>query len=522
MSLRRTALILIALTIAVSVLILFIYSRYFLLSSFRQLENDLTARNLVRVNEALSNKLVEMARMTNDYAGWDDTYKFMADKNPAYIKSNLTDTTFDNLQINLMVFIKNSGEIVQANYYDLIEKKQFPLPASLKKDWSSLYPLFMHRSPDSRISGVLVQPEGVWLLVSDPILTSQSKGPIRGSLLVGLYLDQREIELLKKQTNLAFSIKLLNDPALPADFKNAAAKVAGTGKSYIAPITDELNGGYQVMNDLNGKPAIIIRVEIAREVTKQGQGLVWNFSVFLAIVGAILTTVILFLLESMILDRVFKIGSEVNAIAKSGDSSKRVKFAGKDELGALARRINDMLDALYASRLKLNESENRFKQLFDATPEAIFLEDIEGRILDCNQAALKMSGYSREELLKLRAYDLVPAEVAKTFGNLIAQVQAVGSFQTETQGKRKSGDVYPQEVIVRSIEIESIKYFLVVIRDISERKILGHKLNERVEELEQFHDTVIGRELKMMELEKEIDALLVEMGRSPKYNKKGA
>lgn len=519
MSLRRTALILIASTIAISILILFIYSRFFLLGSFQKLEDDQTARNVVRVNEAISNKLNEMVRAAGDYSTWDDTYKFVNDKNAAFIKSNLTNPTFDNLKINLMLFVNSSGQIVQGNYYDLEQQKQLPLPDSLKKQWAALYPLLKHRALESKVSGLVILPEGVLMLASRPIITSKSEGPIRGSLIFGRFLDQMEIAQLKKQTNLEFSIRLIEDPALPKDFKKAADLVMKSEKPLITPITTDLNGGYQELNDIYGRPAAIIRVEIAREITKQGQGLVWNFSLFLLTVGAVLTIVILFLLERMILNRVFQIGSEVNAIAKSGDSTKRVHFTGGDELGVLAKRINDMLETLHASRLKLNESENRFKQLFDATPEAIFLEDIEAKILDCNQAAVKMTGYSREELLKLHAYDLVTEETARSFGNLIAQVQAVGSYKAEAQGRRKDGVVFPQEVIVRSIEIEHQKYFLVVIRDISERKILDHKLNERVEELEQFHDTVIGRELKMMELEKEIDSLLLELGRPTKFNK---
>ena len=494
MSLRRTALLLIGSTIAVSVLILFVYSRLFLLGSFQKLEDDQTARNVVRVSEAIVNKMNEMTRITGDYATWDDTYKFIQDKNAAYIKSNITNNTLDNLKINLMVFVNSQGQIVQANYYDLEKQEQLSFPVSLKKDWSGLYPLLTHKTVESRVSGLTVLPEGILLLASRPIITSKSVGPIRGSLIFGRFLDQVEIAQLKKQTNLEFSIKLVEDPALPEDFKKAAALVMKIEKPLITPINADLNGGYQELNDIYGRPAALIRVEIPREVTRQGRGLVWNYSLFLLTVGAVLAMVILFLLERMILNRVFRIGSEVNAIAKSGDSAKRVKFSSQDELGVLAGQINDMLEALEAARLNLNESENKFKQLFDATPEAIFLEDIEGRIIDCNQAALKMTGYTREEILKLHSY------------------------KAEAEGKRKNGEVFPQEVIVRAIEIENQKYFLVVIRDISERKILDHKLNERVAELEEFHDTVIGRELKMMELEKEIDALLAELGREPKYH----
>ncbi|MFH1684053.1 MAG: PAS domain-containing protein [Candidatus Margulisiibacteriota bacterium] len=56
-----------------------------------------------------------------------------------------------------------------------------------------------------------------------------------------------------------------------------------------------------------------------------------------------------------------------------------------------------------------------------------------------------------------------------------------------------------------------------IMLNITERKQAEEKLREKVAELEEFHNLAVGRELKMIEMEKEVNALLKELGREQKY-----
>ena len=47
----------------------------------------------------------------------------------------------------------------------------------------------------------------------------------------------------------------------------------------------------------------------------------------------------------------------------------------------------------------LRESEERFRMLFDHAPDAYILADMQGEIIDCNQATEELAGYGREELV---------------------------------------------------------------------------------------------------------------------------
>src|ERR1700722_422635 len=81
----------------------------------------------------------------------------------------------------------------------------------------------------------------------------------------------------------------------------------------------------------------------------------------------------------------------------------------------------------------LRQSEKRFRQLFEDSPDAVFVEDLVGRVLDANLAAARLQGMSREELLGRNVTDLAPpekrAELQENFKKLakgdLSQIESV-------------------------------------------------------------------------------------------------
>ena len=75
----------------------------------------------------------------------------------------------------------------------------------------------------------------------------------------------------------------------------------------------------------------------------------------------------------------------------------------KKELGENRKRAEEAL----------RNSELRYRTLFEACTDAIFLETLTGRVIDCNASACRMFGYAKEELIGMTVADLVPEDIAK-------------------------------------------------------------------------------------------------------------
>ncbi|MGD8302713.1 MAG: PAS domain S-box protein, partial [Desulfobacterales bacterium] len=135
---------------------------------------------------------------------------------------------------------------------------------------------------------------------------------------------------------------------------------------------------------------------------------------------------------------------------KSGDLNYRVEGL-KDEFGEVATSFNEMLESLKENLLQIQESEQRYRTLFESAGDAIFIIDIEGErtgeIVDANPAAAKMHGYRIEELLKLNLIkDLDAPEAAAAAPQSIERILNGEWIKDEINHQKKDGTLFPVEI----------------------------------------------------------------------------
>ena len=174
---KRTAIIL-ALTFAVLISVQYMISEIIFLESFASLEEQDTIQNIERVRNALLADLKSFDNFIFDWAAWDDTYEFVQNGNQEYIESNLVDETFIGSEINLIMYINESGELVFSKAFDFATEEETPIPETILEHTSPNSLLVQHTSTDNTIKGLLRLPEGPIMLVSHPIVQSNEEGPI--------------------------------------------------------------------------------------------------------------------------------------------------------------------------------------------------------------------------------------------------------------------------------------------------------------------------------------------------------
>ncbi|MDN5278718.1 MAG: hypothetical protein PWR01_2683 [Clostridiales bacterium] len=137
--------------------------------------------------------------------------------------------------------------------------------------------------------------------------------------------------------------------------------------------------------------------------------------------------------------------------------------------------MTDVTDLNLVSQ-RLSETRKRYWALFEAASDSIFLETLDGTVLDCNSAALNTYGYSREEMMGMNARELVPGDFNALLNSLEEELEKPGnhdrSLNVFSTGRKKDGTIFPTEVNINRLELEGEELYLVTIRDISLRREL--------------------------------------------------
>jgi PAS domain S-box-containing protein len=112
----------------------------------------------------------------------------------------------------------------------------------------------------------------------------------------------------------------------------------------------------------------------------------------------------------------------------------------------------------------------------------LFVRRADGRVLDANPAAVRLYGYTREELLKLSITDLRAPETRDLLPLQMAEADRVGTL-FETLHRRRDGTLIPVEVGAHGVTIGGQRTLISVIRDITERREAERALREREADL---------------------------------------
>jgi len=486
MTLRCKTIIAIAVTFIILFAVMYITSKVILMNSFANLEKNSTIHEVSQESSALSDELSALNANAADWSDWDDTYNFIANDNSDYIKANLVDSTFTTLDINVLLFVNASGHIVWSGAYDLKKNTDASVPASLLQHVTPGDLLPPVAAPGS-LTGILVLPDGPMLVVCRSILTSEEKGPSRGTLIMGRYLDPAQVSALAKTTHLPLELERWDDAGLPDDFRAARSHLAPESPVFFRPLSENTAAGYALVRDIYGKPALILRVAVPRDIYGQGRRAVNYFFVWLVAIGLCFIAVSLLILEKAILARLTRLSRGVTKIGAGGDFSTRLPVTGPDEFSRLAASINGMLGALEESQRERRKSEELFREMADHSPVAIFIYQ-DGRIRYGNKRFRGNTGYTDEELSRVDPLDLTfPADRKSVVENVRMMLEG------------KSGRAYEHRMITKNGQVRWIIQTAAGIRLDERRAILGSFIDiterkEMEEELKylSIHDPLTG------------------------------
>jgi PAS domain S-box-containing protein len=141
-----------------------------------------------------------------------------------------------------------------------------------------------------------------------------------------------------------------------------------------------------------------------------------------------------------------------------------------DTLQTLADHCGGALERIGVEQA-LRESEQRFRDLFEGSPDAVFVEDLDGNVLDVNPAACRLHGVGREQLLGRNVSSLIPPDLREGAARNFKSLVEGRLHQVEGASWTQDGRVVPVEVRASRVHYGGKDAVLLHVRDITDRKL---------------------------------------------------
>lgn len=190
----------------------------------------------------------------------------------------------------------------------------------------------------------------------------------------------------------------------------------------------------------------------------------------------------------------------------------------------LEQKVSSRTAELSKMVTALAKSEERVKQVAENAGAWIWEVNPQGLYTYASPVVERILGYKPEDIVgKKYFYDLFDPKVKETFKRqALAVFSRRGTFREFINPNlHKNGRVIYLETSGAPIVDErgQLVGYRGADSDVTERVLAEAELKEKMADLKTFHDAAVGRELKMIELEREINQLLVAQGKKPRYQR---
>jgi PAS domain S-box-containing protein len=454
----------------------FTFTHNMQLSNFLGLEHTDTLENVERVENAVSTQQGYLDYSVRDWACWDQTYRFIDDRNQEFIKVNVQNQTLAGIKVNVMVFVNNSGSIVYAKSVDIDSEEERPLPQKLVRLIEN--GTLLTKKENDTISGFVLLDENPMFIACHPILTTQYTGPVKGTLIFGRYLDDNILNYFKEVTRsslLIYRVDRTMPPNIPEKFKNFSEY---SPTPVIEPLNEERIAGYFELRDVSNKPALVMRADFPRDLYSHGEKTLTYMYLFLLLTGLMTGAGVKFALDKLFVSRLVGIDNFVTKVRSEKDLSKRLALENSDELYRLSKEINGMLNEIDLAEQELKEQEREKKVLLDSLSEFVVFISPEFKIMWANKAALEYMGMSLQEAKGICLKDS-PGINSKLCDYLHLEEIFITGNKKSRELAEKNNRVWFTQAIPVTEEDGRIIGVMVMCRDITERKAAEKLLQEK-------------------------------------------
>lgn len=307
--------------------------------AFEDLETREAKKNIGRVIDILESDIKSMDSFAYDWAAWDDTYIYIKDKNQAYEDANYMPEYSVAQNHDLYYIWDSKGQPILNKALNEEGTAYVAFDGFPAEGLPETHPFLSLSSADSKLFGLIQTKRGPMIIAARPVIDSKLKGPIRGVLAMGRYLDNALIKDIGQRSHLnlnTWSLKGESSLNIPKE----APRNLKSGDSEIVLAQDEKTINiYSSYSDIFGNPVMLLRVSMQRDIVNQGKSTL-SYGVGMAVIsGVVIFGILLFILQQSVVVPLTSLAQNIVRLGKKEDILGELPLGRKDELGLIAQSV---------------------------------------------------------------------------------------------------------------------------------------------------------------------------------------
>nr|MDQ3398419.1 diguanylate cyclase [Deinococcota bacterium] len=428
MTLRNKVLLFAVLTATGLIVALYFGTANVLLGGFAQVEHNYIASQVRLVGRTFDAERDGLKAHVLGWSAWNDMYDFAATPDPTFARTELGADALGSMDIDFFIIIRPNGKILFSRLLGSLAGEA-KLPEDMRAYLTSSNPILRHVSVHDVHTEMTVLSQKPVLIASAPIVTSEYEGPIRGSLIMGRFLNAQRLSKLRDTTGLPVSLYPIG---------KAPPKLMTSPKS--APIPNQVVGqlqnhevikGYTKLQDGTGRDRLLLEVTAPRPIYAQAVKSRTALLTVVVAISAIFVLLAIYLLHRSILARLAALNRGVQAITYEGSFSRRLELRGNDEFAKLATEINQMLRVLEETQRKAGENQARYTLVAQGINDGIWDRDLTTNETYYSARWRGMLGYPEEAVVRSAdvAYAHIhPDDRMRVRSNIVAHLKGETPF----------------------------------------------------------------------------------------------
>ncbi len=335
--------------------------------------------NLNKLKNYYNNEKENLLSLTKDWAAWTDAWLYMQDRNPQFIKNNLTKEAFINNEVILIAYFDTKSRLKSGFEYNMDLDK---LQKVDEKFWLPLLKKYLSLKKESNLKkeGITVigfRDKNPILISIHPVLKSDFSGKISGYLIMSRLITENKLGLLKE----IFGFSRIRFEKLNTINEESSERIKVLQRGNYYEATVEIDN--QSLTD-----NVFIKLERERKLTNIIQKYVFGIS-GLFIISVLFFGIVFYLwLNKYVIIRIKALIKNLEEIKFGQRDTLPIK--DNDELGYLSYEINTYILTIKQQINEIETNRKLYGKIAEEAESIIVVFDNEGRVIFANTLAKRV------------------------------------------------------------------------------------------------------------------------------------